>query len=634
MIGTHVANYRIEERLGEGGMGVVYKAIDINLDRPVAVKFLSSELSRDPSLIERFQTEARSQANLNHTNIATLYNFLKVDENWVIVMEYVDGENLEQMIRRRGVIQYPESIPLFKQTLLGIGFAHRMGIIHRDIKPANIMMNKHGIVKVMDFGIAKALSGRKLTRTGVSVGTVAYMSPEQIRGGKVDIRSDIYSLGVTLYEMLTAHLPFDSDSDYQVQFDHVNTPPTPLSLHYPYIPGGIEAAVLRSMEKNSADRFQTVEEFGAALDRPEIVPEKYRQEAEMEKARTERELPGKAAVEVGTDPSAKPASHALGWASAPNRPASGVLSNSRHRLIIAAVAALVLLVVAAVAFWPKSRAPEPHVAVNSGGGSTVQQPSQGPQGQSADSSSSGGLNSLPDSTSDTNQAAHDAQQPKPVDPGSVALQKARRMYASGQLLDPSNDNALYWARQASLAGNHAGPAMENQITRQVHSQFDGALRERNLTLASTLLSKVEQIYPGGMASWHAELLSVQQTQVASNTRPSIQSPAAPNATHTYSVRHRHVDKLGIFNRNNAATYFSSGILTISSTGGVQYRCTNSPGPNGCEPTIELESGDIKQVKFNSDGGLHLATFGRGNYDFYGSRNSLEAIQNELIAAKH
>jgi serine/threonine-protein kinase len=188
MIGTQLANYRIEERVGEGGMGVVYRAIDVNLDRPVAVKFLSSELSRDPSLIERFQTEARSQANLNHTNIATLYNFLKVDDNWLIVMEYVDGENLEQMIRRRGVIQYPESIPLFKQMLLGIGFAHRTGIIHRDIKPANIMINNHGIVKVMDFGIAKALSGRKLTRTGVSVGTVAYMSPEQIRGGHLFVR--------------------------------------------------------------------------------------------------------------------------------------------------------------------------------------------------------------------------------------------------------------------------------------------------------------------------------------------------------------------------------------------------------------------------------------------------------------
>ncbi len=225
MIGTQIANYRIEEKLGEGGMGVVYKAVDVNLDRTVALKFLSTELNRDPGLIERFQAEAKAQANLNHTNIATLYNFINVDGNWLIAMEYVDGINLEETILRNGVMQYQDAVPLFKQALLGIGFAHRFGIIHRDIKPANIMINKHGIVKVMDFGIAKVLSGRRLTRTGVAVGTVSYMSPEQIRNQGVDIRSDIYSLGVTLYQMLTAHVPFESESDFQVQYDHVNTPP-------------------------------------------------------------------------------------------------------------------------------------------------------------------------------------------------------------------------------------------------------------------------------------------------------------------------------------------------------------------------------------------------------------------------
>ena len=200
-------------------MGVVYKAVDVNLDRTVAIKVLSSELSRDPELIERFQTEAKAQANLNHTNIATLYNFINVDGNWLIAMEYVDGMNLEQTIHRNGVMQYQDAIPLFKQALLGIGFAHRFGIVHRDIKPANIMINRYGIVKVMDFGIAKVLSGRRLTRTGVAVGTVSYMSPEQIRNQGVDIRSDIYSLGVTLYQMLTAHVPFESESDFQVQYD-------------------------------------------------------------------------------------------------------------------------------------------------------------------------------------------------------------------------------------------------------------------------------------------------------------------------------------------------------------------------------------------------------------------------------
>src|SRR3989442_15337755 len=266
MIGRQVATYRVDAKLGEGGMGVVYRAVDVTLDRPVALKLLSTDLARDPDLIERFRAEAKAQANLNHTNIATLYSFLQVEGTSLIVMEYVDGETFDQMIRRRGPIPHEESVPLFKQALLGIGFAHRMGIIHRDIKPGNLMVNRHRIVKVMDFGIAKVLGGRRLTRTGMQVGTVLYMSPEQIRNARVDIRADIYSLGVTLYEMLSGHVPFDSDSDFEVMSDHVSTPPVPPTRHYPYIPPGIEGAVLRALEKDPDARFQTVEEFGAALE--------------------------------------------------------------------------------------------------------------------------------------------------------------------------------------------------------------------------------------------------------------------------------------------------------------------------------------------------------------------------------
>jgi serine/threonine protein kinase len=269
MIGRRIANYRIEAKLGEGGMGVVYRALDLDLDRPVALKLLSADLARDPALIERFRTEAKSQAHLNHANIATLYSFLQVAGDCVIVMEYVEGETFDELIRRRGPIPHEDAVPLFRQALLGIGFAHRMAIIHRDIKPSNLMVNRYGIVKVMDFGIAKAVGGRRLTRTGVQVGTVCYMSPEQVRNTPVSVRSDIYSLGVTLYEMLSGHVPFESDSDFQVMSDHVNTPPEPPTRFYPYIPRGIEQAVLRALEKDPAARFQTVEEFGAALEHTE-----------------------------------------------------------------------------------------------------------------------------------------------------------------------------------------------------------------------------------------------------------------------------------------------------------------------------------------------------------------------------
>ncbi len=271
MIGTQVGSYRITQKLGEGGMGVVYKAVDVDLDREVAMKVLSSDLLKNPDLVARFRAEAKAQANLNHTNLATLYAFMLHEGTAYMVMEFIDGQTFDQMIRGRGPIPEREAIPMFKQALLGVGYAHRAGIIHRDIKTTNLMLNRNGIVKVMDFGISKVMGTRGLTRTGTQMGTVAYMSPEQVRNQQVDIRSDIYELGVTLYEMLTGHLPFESDSDFQVMHDHVNTPPPLPTKYFPYLSKGVEGVVLKSLEKNPDNRFQTVEEFGAALEHPELL---------------------------------------------------------------------------------------------------------------------------------------------------------------------------------------------------------------------------------------------------------------------------------------------------------------------------------------------------------------------------
>lgn len=185
------------------------------LRSPHAIKVLSADLSGDPALIERFRSEAKAQALLNHANIASLYTLLNVEGHVGIVMEYLEGETLDQILQRRGLLPWEEAVPWFKQALLGLGFAHRRGIIHRDIKPSNIMVNRYGTVKVMDFGIAKVIGGQRMMRTGTNVGTVAYMSPEQVRNDPVDIRTDIYCLGVTLYELLTAHLPFESASEFR-----------------------------------------------------------------------------------------------------------------------------------------------------------------------------------------------------------------------------------------------------------------------------------------------------------------------------------------------------------------------------------------------------------------------------------
>lgn len=268
MLGTEIGNYRIVEKLGAGGMGVVYKAIDTHLDRVVAIKALSPEFSGNDTLIERFRSEARAQAQLNHPNLATLYAFLAQDNAAYMVMEYVDGETFHAMLARRGPIPADEAIPLFRQALAGIAHAHRMGIVHRDIKPGNIMLNREGVVKVMDFGLAKVTGNHGVTRTGVRLGTAYYMSPEQILAKPVDFRADIYSLGVTLYEMLTGQTPFRADSEYQILNDHVNTPPTPPTGLHPQIPGGIEHAVMKALAKNPDQRFQTADQFSAALEHP------------------------------------------------------------------------------------------------------------------------------------------------------------------------------------------------------------------------------------------------------------------------------------------------------------------------------------------------------------------------------
>jgi len=272
MIGTEIGCYRILEKVGEGGMGVVYKAVDTGLDRFVAMKVLNPDLSKNPELVSRFRSEAKAQANLNHTNLATLYAFLvHTDGTAVMVMEFVEGETFAQMIRRRGPIPEQEAVPLFRQALLGIGYAHRAGILHRDIKPSNLMLNKNGLVKVMDFGIAKVMGVQGMTRTGTQLGTLAYMSPEQIQNRNVDIRSDIYELGITLYEMLTGHLPFEGDSEFEIMHNHVYKAPPPPSSYYPYLGQGIEQVILKSIAKNSDARYQTVEQFGAALEHPDLM---------------------------------------------------------------------------------------------------------------------------------------------------------------------------------------------------------------------------------------------------------------------------------------------------------------------------------------------------------------------------
>ena len=265
MIGNVVGSYKITEKIGEGGMGAVFKGIDLMLEREVAIKMLRPELASQPQVVERFRSEAVTLAKLNHPNIATLFSFLRQGEDFFMVMEFVRGETLDSLLRRSGAMPCDKAIALFCQALEGIDHAHRMGIVHRDIKPANMMLTETGTLKVMDFGIARVLGTSRMTKQGNIVGTIEYMSPEQVRGQETDARSDIYSLGILLYEMLTGRVPFSSDSEYDLMRMQIENAPEPPRMFSAQIPQSVEQAIMRALAKRAEARFQGAAEFRNAL---------------------------------------------------------------------------------------------------------------------------------------------------------------------------------------------------------------------------------------------------------------------------------------------------------------------------------------------------------------------------------
>jgi len=266
MIGRTVGNYKLIAKLGEGGMGAVYKGVDLMVEREVAVKVLRPEIARQPEILERFRAEAVALAKLNHSHIATLYSFFREGDEYFMVMEFVAGRTLESVIRDSAPMPPATAIDIASQVLEAIEHAHSQGILHRDIKPANVMLTSAGQVKVTDFGIARVLGKARLTREGCAYGTLEYLAPERIRGQEGDVRSDLYSLSAVLYEMLSHHLPFERSTDFEMMRAHLEEAPAPFAaLGLPAIPPRLEAVVNRALAKSPDERFAGPTEFRAAL---------------------------------------------------------------------------------------------------------------------------------------------------------------------------------------------------------------------------------------------------------------------------------------------------------------------------------------------------------------------------------
>ena len=350
MIGETISHYKIIEKLGEGGMGVVYKAHDTKLDRFVALKFLPLRIADDDKEQARFLQEARAASALNHPNVCIIHDIQEVDDEQFIVMEYVDGMTLRQKITK-AVHESPLKLKDIIEWAIQIGDAlkeaHGKGIIHRDIKTDNIMINEKGQVKVMDFGLAKLKGSLKLTKTSSTVGTLAYMAPEQLKGEETDARMDIFSFGVVFYEMLTGYLPFKGEYESALMYSILNTEPVPLTEHRPGLSSGFIYLIDKVLEKEPDERYQSVADILVDLRR-------LKRDTSKVSRKTVHEMPALEQAEQSADitPSSPPKKPVRAIRESPLRYAGALLL-------------IIILVAASYFFWFSKREPPMPKILNS-----------------------------------------------------------------------------------------------------------------------------------------------------------------------------------------------------------------------------------------------------------------------------
>jgi serine/threonine protein kinase len=261
--------YELQEPIGRGGMATIYRAVDLRMGRTVAVKILREVYSTDPKFVTRFQREARAASALQHPNIVQVFDYGQSGESYFIVMEYVEGTDLRRYLKKRGMLDNERAVEIAHDVALGLGAAHKRGIVHRDVKPQNIMLNDDGLVKLTDFGIAsmyKDAEAERLTTTGMTLGTVQYYAPEQAQGEIVTPAADIYALGIVMYEMLAGRTPFDGDTPVAVAMRHIQDTPEPPRVYNPRITPALERIILRCLEKDPRSRYRDGDTLAYALE--------------------------------------------------------------------------------------------------------------------------------------------------------------------------------------------------------------------------------------------------------------------------------------------------------------------------------------------------------------------------------
>jgi eukaryotic-like serine/threonine-protein kinase len=467
-----IGDYQILDELGSGGMGRVWRVRNVITDRVEAMKVLLPDLAGRQELAARFQREIKLMASLNHPNIAALRTAFTADNQLYMVMEYVEGTTLADKLEK-GPIPVNDAVNYISQVLSAVSYAHQQHIIHRDIKPANMMLTPQGVIKLMDFGIARAGEERSLTMTGTTMGSLSYMSPEQVKGEATDARSDLYSVGVSLYEFVTGQRPFTASSDYSIMAAHVKeAPKPPVDLH-PGLPAALNEIILMAIAKDPGQRFQTADAFRNALSSVPVTPPSL----DATPVDSMQALPNLAGSPAATP--ARPVSAPVGALNArtPTRapnptpvPMPPPAAGSGHRGLYMTLGALIVLagLVVAGIYVPRSswtHAKSPDAGVTSESADTSQNASQTSQPAASDAAAPAAT--TPDSTQtpaapaaitasvDNSNAMQSAPAPAAANP---ATQKAPAMQSDMTAAKPSRSHAKQlMAQNNGMSGNAALP---------------------------------------------------------------------------------------------------------------------------------------------------------------------------------